>query len=133
VLSPIITTKSYERVNDASLVVSLRLKDRRVILTGDAEAEAEAEMVSRFGARLRADVLKLGHHGSNTSSAEAFLDQVRPEHAIASLGRDNRFGFPHAAVVDRLARRGVRLWRTDREGMITIRTDGTALEVVPFR
>ena len=75
-----------------------------------------------------ADVLKVGHHGSRTSSSERFLDAVRPRAAIACLGEKNRYGFPHPEVVARYEARGVPLWRTDA-GAVVVETDGESLQI----
>lgn len=108
--------------NDNSLVVALRYAGRSVLMTGDIEEAAETALI-RGQAALRADVLKLPHHGSRTSSSEEFLQAVAPQHAIASLGRQNRFGFPHPQVVHRLAERQIPLWRTDRDGTVLVEID----------
>lgn len=126
VLGPIRTATSYAHVNDGSLVVMLRHGARRVLFMGDAEVESEAELVERYGAGLRADLLKVGHHGSRSSSTQVFLREVRPEHAVISLGRDNGFGFPHAGAWTRLESTGAQLWRTDQVGAIRAHTDGKA-------
>lgn len=105
--------------NDNSLVVALRYRGRTVLFTGDIESAAEQALLLR-GVELRADILKLPHHGSRTSSSEALLRAVAPRHAIASLGQQNRFGFPHPQVIARLAERQIPLWRTDRDGTIEV-------------
>lgn len=109
--------------NDNSLVVALRYAGRTILLTGDIEAAAEQALLAS-GAILRADVLKLPHHGSRTSSSQALLTAVAPGLAIASLGRQNRFGFPHPQVLDRLREGGIPLLRTDRDGTIQIEIAG---------
>jgi competence protein ComEC len=110
-------------VNDASLVVRLSYGGRSVLFAGDLEEDGEAELVARATSRLVAlasDVLKVPHHGSRTSSSAELLDGVRPELAVASLGKDNRFRFPHAEVVARYVRRNVRVLRTDEVGAVTV-------------
>ncbi len=74
-------------------------------------------------------MLKVGHHGSATSSTPAFLAAVAPREAIISVGRRNRFGHPHPLTLAALAAQGVRLWRTDRDGAVTVTTDGQSLDV----
>jgi competence protein ComEC len=110
--------------NDDSLVLALRAGGVRVLLTGDVESGGEAML--RPG---RAGVLKVPHHGSRSSSTAAFLDEVAPRVAVVSVGRRSRFGHPHPEVVERYRRRGTRLFRTDRDGTVTVSTDGVALEV----
>ncbi|MFO7247891.1 MAG: DNA internalization-related competence protein ComEC/Rec2 [Bacillota bacterium] len=117
--------------NDASLVLALHAYRRVVLFTGDVEQRSERAMVAdrRVG---DVDVLKVAHHGSKTSTSEAWLSVVRPEWAVVSVGEQNRYGHPHPAVVERLGRHGARVLRTDRHGAIEvfIRPDG-GLRVVP--
>jgi len=113
--------------NNASLVLRLRYGSTALLLTGDAEREAEKDML-RAGADLRADVLKVGHHGSLTSSSERFLEAVRPRVALLSAGRGNPFGHPHRDILARLAARRIRVFRTDRDGAIALVSDGRALK-----
>ncbi|MGI9181163.1 MAG: DNA internalization-related competence protein ComEC/Rec2 [Longimicrobiaceae bacterium] len=113
-----------DRVTDAneiSAVTLLRYGELSVLLTGDAYAETEHELVARHGERLRAQILKAGHHGSRTSTSERLLDAVRPELVVISAGRRNRYGHPAPEVLARLAERGIEVARTDLEGTISIR------------
>ncbi len=82
---------------------------------------------------MRADVLKVGHHGSRTSSTPAFLEAVAPREAVVSAGCRNRFGHPHATTLAALGAAGARVWRTDEEGAVTVTTDGSSLEVTSAR
>jgi competence protein ComEC len=123
----------HRDANDNSFVMKLRYGERAVLLTGDAEMEEEAELVAHFGPRLRADFLKVGHHGSRTSTGDAFLDLVRPSVASISCGVRNRFGHPHGVVLERLVRHGVEAARTDRGGAVTFTTDGTRMDVETVR
>jgi len=107
--------------NDRSLVLRAAVGRRRVLLTGDVEAAAERRLVSRYGADLRSDVLKVAHHGSRTSTSRSFLDAVDPRLALVSAGRSNPYGHPAPEVLDRLAERGVRVLRTDRAGLVRLR------------
>jgi competence protein ComEC len=115
--------------NDNSLVMRVAFGRRTVLLTGDAEALEERELVARYGGKLRADLLKVGHHGSRTSTNDALLDAVRPAWATISCGVRNRFGHPHATVVERLETHGVNALRLDRSGGIVWLTDGTQVGV----
>ncbi len=112
--------------NDASLVFRIRYGARSILLTGDAEEEAEHALLAG-GADLSADVLKVGHHGSRTSTSIEFLDAVRPRYAMVSCGVRNKFGHPHEETLDALDRFSVTLRRTDLEGAITWRTDGEGM------
>ena len=110
-------------VNDNSLVVRLRVGERRVLFAGDIEAEAEELLLARYGRDLRSDVVKVPHHGSRTSSTERFVSVTRPAIAIISCGRANRFEFPAPEVEERWQRHSRQLLRTDRVGSVTIEID----------
>jgi competence protein ComEC len=102
---------------------------RAFLFVGDAEAEEERDLLGLGPAKLHADVLKVGHHGSRTSSSPAFVAAVSPKAAIISVGVRNRFGHPHQATLATFKSAGVRLFRTDRDGEVTAWTDGVRLEV----
>src|SRR5688500_16344492 len=112
-------------VNDASLVVRVSHAGRSVLFTGDIEGDGEVEVAGRvrIGVTVAADVLKVPHHGSSTSSTPELLRVVRPSLAVASLGRQNRFHFPRPDVVERYRRTGIRLLRTDESGAVTVTID----------
>jgi competence protein ComEC len=99
------------------------------VLAGDAETLEESELVEAHGPRLRADLLKIGHHGSRTSTSSVWLDTVRPSVAIASVGLRNRFGHPHANTLRRLEAAHVPLYRTDELGSIEWSTNGLRTEL----
>ena len=115
--------------NLASAIVLVRFGDVRILLTGDAEAPEEEWLLQHAPRALRADVLKVAHHGSRTSTGATFLDAVNPSLALVSVGAHNRYGHPSRAVLDTLARRGIAVARTDRRGNVVLTTniDGTAL------
>ena len=95
------------------------------------ETKAEKDLLEEYGAgELGAQVLKLGHHGSSTSTSAAFLDRVDPEIAVACVGAGNSYGHPHQETVDLLANRGVRFLRPDLNSTIVLSTDGSNLDVV---
>lgn len=114
---------NYEDVNDYSAVIKLSYKDTSFLFTGDAEKLSEKEILQK-GYDLKADVLKLGHHGSSTSSSKEFLDKVNPKYAIASLGKDNDYGHPHKETIDAMKKRNVTFYRTDKEGTVVLVSDG---------
>jgi competence protein ComEC len=119
--------------NDDSLVLRLRYADRAVLLPGDAEKEAEREMLSENRPdELRAEVLKIGHHGSKNSTTPEFLATVKPRLAIISVGENNAYGHPNAELLERLASAGVRVLRTDRDGAVHTLMDAKGLEVRCF-
>jgi competence protein ComEC len=115
--------------NLASTVALVRYGDVRFLLTGDAEAPEEAWLLAHLADSLRADVLKVAHHGSRTSTTPAFLDRVRPRVAVVSVGVGNTYGHPSAEVMRALLDRGAAVLRTDQLGTIVVRTDGRALRV----
>jgi len=131
VLAPCPSLVPDRGANDNSFVLRIRFGERAVLLVGDAEHDEERELVDRFGRTggLRADVLKVGHHGSRTSSSSAFLEAVSPAVAVISCGVRNRFGHPHVPTLDALARSGARVFRTDRDGSVVVTTDGRSLDV----
>jgi competence protein ComEC len=114
--------------NDNSFVIRISYGARSFLFVGDAE-HAEEEGLLRAGANVRADVLKVGHHGSRTSSSPGFVAAVAPRLAVISSGVRNRFGHPHRPTLLTFARAGVRVLRTDAVGAVTVTTDGASLEV----
>jgi competence protein ComEC len=111
--------------NDDSLVLRLRHQERAILLPGDAEKEAEREMLSENNQdELQADVLKIGHHGGRNSTTPDFLAAVKPRLGIISDGEDSAYGHPSAELLARLANAGVRVLRTDRDGAVHILMDG---------
>ena len=120
--NPNFTDVSSANLNNNSVVMKLRYGHITFLFTGDIETEAESAML-KAGTNLQADILKVPHHGSATSSTEAFLDAVNPAIAVISL-RKGRFDFPSRAVLARYQRHGIQLFRTDESGAITIITDG---------
>jgi competence protein ComEC len=107
--------------NDFSVVFRMEYGGFAALFLGDAPSAVEDQLVARHGGRLRAAVLKVGHHGSSTSTSETLLNATRPEIALVSAGRRNRYGHPAPVVVRRLERHNVRVLRTDELGTITVR------------
>ncbi|MFI2132764.1 MBL fold metallo-hydrolase [Lysinibacillus fusiformis] len=107
--------------NDASIVLKVVYGNVSFLLTGDAGIALEKEMMQND---VTATILKAGHHGSNTSSSEEFIRAVKPEVTILSYGEDNKYGHPHAEVVDRLQAMGSNIYATAESGMIIVATDG---------
>lgn len=105
-----------EGLNKTSVVIKASFGKRKALLSGDLPKEEEALLVERYGGALRSGLLKVGHHGSKTSTSLLFLDAVRPQWGVISVGKDNRFGHPHYRVLRNLARAQVRVVRTDEEG-----------------
>jgi competence protein ComEC len=115
--------------NLASTIALVRYGQVRFLLTGDAEAPEEDWLLAHESGVLHADVLKVGHHGSSTSSTAGFLDAVQPRVAVVSVGVGNSYGHPDKSIMQSLLDRGVMVLRTDMLGNVVLRTDGRALEV----
>lgn len=108
---------TQKNINDGSVVMRVDYHDRSFLLTGDAEKPAEGLLVSHISPdMLDVDVMKVGHHGSKTSTTSEFFDVVFPSVAVISVGADNWFGHPHASVLEELS--GISLFRTDENGSI---------------
>ena len=118
----------YDNVNDLSLVVRITYGQTAFLFTGDAERPSEYDMTDS-GEDLSATVLKVGHHGSNTSTSYVFLRQVMPTYAIISCGKDNAYGHPHEEVLSRLVDEGAAVYRTDECGTIVCRSNGAKVTV----
>jgi len=114
----------YEDANDYSIVVKVTYGNTSFLLTGDAEAVSESQMVSK-GLDLSATVLKVGHHGSRTSTGDSFLNKVNPKFAVVSVGKENSYGHPTQEVMDRLQTRGIPVYRTDENGTVVATSNGT--------
>jgi competence protein ComEC len=127
VLAPCPTYAPDAGANDNSLVVRITYGGRSALLVGDAEHAEEALLVRLGAPRIQADFLKVGHHGSRTSTSPAFLAAVSPSFATISSGVRNRFGHPHPVALATLEARGVTIARTDRGGEIVWETDGEAI------
>jgi competence protein ComEC len=121
VLYPLHELDGSAGANDLSVVFRLEYGGFGALFLGDAPSAVEDQLVARHGGRLRAAVLKVGHHGSATSTSESLLNATRPEIALVSAGRRNRYGHPAPVVLRRLERHGVRVLRTDELGHITVR------------
>jgi competence protein ComEC len=122
-------TASLDDPNEASTVVRARFGAVRILLTGDAELREEEWLLEHAPSELAADILKVGHHGSRTSTSPAFLAAVAPRLALVSVGQGNVYGHPGPEVMRRLIDSGVTVLRTDQLGTLILRTDGQGVEV----
>ena len=118
----------YEDINNYSAVILLTYGHKKFLFMGDAEQESETEMISR-GYDLNADVIKVGHHGSDTSTSKMFIEKVCPSLALISVGKDNNYKHPSAAVMSRLHDLNIDIWRTDEKGTIVMTCDGERITV----
>lgn len=120
ILGPV---QEYSDNNNNSIVICMTYGDNSFLFTGDAEEEAEADILSE-GLEIRADVLKAGHHGSSTSTSDEFLEAVSPEYAVISCGEGNKYGHPHAETMNKFRQNGITVYRTDEQGTIIASSDG---------
>ena len=116
---------SYESLNNYSIVLKLTYKEKSFLFMGDAETLSEKEITGD----VQADVLKVGHHGSRTSTSQAFLNKVNPSYAVISVGLNNDYKHPHQEVIDRLEKKNIKIYRTDQNGDIIFTTDGYNIDV----
>jgi len=114
---------TYEDLNNYSAVIKIKYKEAAFLLTGDAEKLSEKEILAGK-ADLKADVLKVGHHGSRSSTSPAFLKAVKPRYAVISVGAGNDYHHPHGETLKRLKQAGAQVLRTDEKGTIVFTTDG---------
>lgn len=121
VLAP--NSSSYEDSNDYSIVIRLDFGSNSFMFTGDAEGISESEMISK-GMDLDVDVLKIGHHGSSSSTTSSFLKATTPEYAVVSVGKGNDYGHPSSSAMSRLKASGIPVYRTDESGHIVATSDG---------
>lgn len=115
--------KEYEDTNNTSIVLRVEYGETSFLFTGDMESSAEADLLEA-GCNLDATVLKVGHHGSSTSSSYVFLREVMPQYAVISVGKDNSYGHPHEEVMSRLYDARITVYRTDEQGTVVAFSDG---------
>lgn len=116
--------------NDNSLVCKMTYGTFSMMFTGDAQKEVEEQLLKNYkGDQLQANILKVGHHGSKTSSSPAFVAAVKPSDATISCGVNNQYKFPHKPTLDTLKKYHVNVYRTDTDGMISIVSDGSSYEM----
>lgn len=123
------TQESYENLNNYSPIMKLTYGNNTFIFTGDAEKEVEKEVLEKYSNNLKADVIKFGHHGSSTSSSEEFIEAISPKYGIISCGVDNSYGHPHREILDVINKMDIKAYRTDKQGEITITSDGNKLDI----
>jgi competence protein ComEC len=126
ILAP--NSPSYPDLNNYSIVIRLVYGNTSFLFTGDAQTDSEKEMLIR-NLTLKSDVLKVGHHGSSTSTSNEFLLAVSPRYAVISVGKDNDYGHPHPGTLAKLNAAGVQTYRTDLNGTVTFSSDGTNIGV----
>jgi len=127
ILNPAPSTDYFD-LNNRSIVLRIVYKNVAIILAADAEEPAETDILDS-GLPVRAQVLQVGHHGSEAGSSTRWLEEVNPSMAVISCGRRNKYGHPSSKTVDRLTSYGARVYRTDKCGAVTISTDGRIVHV----
>lgn len=130
ILSPVINADYGDDFNDWSVILRVKYGETSILLTGDAEEYAEWYALNSLPIEyFDATVLKLGHHGSSSSTSPEFFDAVSPDYAVGSMGKDNEYGHPHDEIVEMLLDEGIPFFRTDKEGTITVRMDGEKVKI----
>lgn len=117
----------YEELNDYSPIMKLSFGDTSYLFTGDAEKLAEEEALAKYKTSLDSDVIKFGHHGSSSSSSNAFIEAVSPKYGIISCAKDNKYGHPHIETLDIIKKYNIKTFRTDTDGEIILTSDGKSI------
>lgn len=128
ILYPDKDVSNLKNTNDASIVGQMKYGSTTIMLTGDSPRKIENYLVKIDGLLLKSDVLKAGHHGSHTSSGENYVKIVSPQYVVISDGKNNRYGHPHADVLEIFEKLGIKIMRTDKEGMIKFVSDGKSIK-----
>lgn len=131
-IAPLGENFTGKNLNNASIILKIVFGDTSFLFTGDAEVEEETS-VTDSGVDIRSTLLKVGHHGSNTSSSVEFLEKVKPDYAVISVGKDNEYGHPHSDAMERLLAVHAEIFRTDLNGEITCVSDGSSLAITSER
>ena len=124
---------SENPLNNNSLVCKLKYKDFSMLFTGDIEEIAEKEILKLYKDRLKANVLKVAHHGSKTSTSKEFLEAVSPQIALIGVGENNKFGHPHELTLERLNDIGCKIFRTDENGEIVLKRKQFLLNIYMYK
>ncbi|WP_415298769.1 ComEC/Rec2 family competence protein [Clostridium perfringens] len=117
----------YEELNDYSPIMKLSFGATSYLFTGDAEKLAEEEALAKYKTSLDSDVIKFGHHGSSSSSSNAFIEAVSPKYGIISCAKDNKYGHPHRETLDIIKKYNIKAFRTDTDGEIILTSDGKSI------
>lgn len=122
----IYTGTDINELNNTSIVLKLIFGNISFLFTGDAEAKVEEEILNKD---IQVDVLKVGHHGSEYSTIDNFLNKVNPKYAIISVGENNSYGHPHSTIIDKLNAKNIKIHRTDKEGTVIVTSDGKDISI----
>ena len=118
--------KDYGNENDNSSVIYTELNNHKFLFMGDAGVEVEEDLIEKYNLQ-DIDVLKVGHHGSKTSSGNDFIDEINPKYSIISVGKNNRYGHPNDGILDNL--KYSKIYRTDQNGSIMFKINSNKLEI----
>ena len=121
--------KEYNDLNNSSAVVKIIYGNIKFLFMGDAETKSENDITSDVSA----DVIKIGHHGSNTSSGQSFVNRVNPKYAIIMVGQNNQYKHPNQSIIDRWINSGAKVYRTDINGNIIVLSNGDSLDIKSTR
>jgi beta-lactamase superfamily II metal-dependent hydrolase len=117
---------SYSNLNNFSAVIKITYGNKFFLFMGDAETKSENEIISNVSA----DVIKIGHHGSDSSSGQSFINKVNAKYAIISVGSNNKYEHPYQTVIDRWTNSGTIIYRTDINGNIIVTSDGNSIDII---
>lgn len=120
---------SYNDLNNYSAVIKITYQQKKFLFMGDAEIESENEITTDVSA----DVIKIGHHGSDTSSGKSFVDKVNAKYAIIMVGNNNKYNHPYQTIIDRWTSTGTTIYRTDLNGTIVLTSDGNTIDIKPSK
>jgi competence protein ComEC len=132
ILHPEKDFKPHKKLNPDSIVLKLEYKDISILFTGDIDKKIEKKLVDKYKDALKSTILVVPHHGSKSSSSDLFLDAVKPEYVVISLGWKNRFNFPKSETIKKYLQHKAQIFRTDINGAISVSTDGNSLEIIPM-
>ena len=121
-----LNNKDYGNENDNSSVIYTELDNHKFLFMGDAGMEVEEDLIEKYNIE-NIDVLKVGHHGSRTSSGKSFIDEINPKYSIISVGKNNRYGHPNKEVLNTL--NNSKIYRTDQNGSIMVKIKNSKLEI----
>lgn len=126
IITVIYTGTDTKNLNNASIILKLTFKNTSFLFTGDTTNTIESLILEKD---IQADVLKIGHHGSKTSTSKEFLNKVNPKYAILSVGKNNNYNHPHSTTLNKLKEKNIKTYRTDQSGSIIIQSDGEHFQI----
>ena len=121
-----LNNKDYSNENDNSSVIYTELNNHKFLFMGDASVEVQEDLIEKYNLQ-DIDVLKVGHHGSKTSSSKNFINEIKPKYSIISVGKNNRYGHPNKEVLDNL--NDSKIYRTDKDGSIMFKINNNKLKI----